>query len=183
MSRTKRNRKMDIPPAMVGYKPFGIPFSKLGSVDLLFEEYESIRLADYLNLNQEEAAVKMGISRPTFTRIYDKARKTIAQALTEGKIIYIKGGSVEFEKEWFRCNECDETFDNESEVEPNSCNSCNSDNITNVSDVYSHQKHDDKKYCFCLDCDIKVEHIKGTPCRNIMCPKCKKPMSGTATNN
>ena len=185
MSRTKRNRKMDLPPPMIGYKPFGIPFTKLGYIDLLFEEYEAIRLADYLDLNQEAAAVRMGISRPTFTRIYDKARKTIAKALTEGKIIYIKGGSVKFEKEWFRCNECDETFDKEDIAEPESCNSCNSDDITSLAEnqTNTQHKHEDKKYCYCLNCDIKVDHIKGTPCRNIICPKCKKPMTGTARNN
>ena len=59
---------------MEGYKPFGIPRRELDSVTLLFEEYEAIKLADYENLTQEEAALKMNISRPTFTRLYDKAR-------------------------------------------------------------------------------------------------------------
>ena len=44
---------------MEGFKPFGIPMRELGSVDLLFEEFEALRLADYENLTQEEAAVKM----------------------------------------------------------------------------------------------------------------------------
>ena len=66
-----------MPPPMEGFKPFGIPMRELEPVVLLYEEYESIRLADYENLTQEEAAIKMGISRPTFIRLYEKAQRFI----------------------------------------------------------------------------------------------------------
>lgn len=180
MPRPKRNRKMGLPPAMVGFKPFGIPFSKLESVELLFDEYESLRLADYLDLNQEEAAKKMGISRPTFTRIYDKARKTIAKAFAEGKVILIKGGSVEFEEEWFRCNTCDETFNAHNE-EAESCDSCDSDDISKITETnHDHEiKHDSPKVCYCISCGTQVEHKMGQPCRNTHCPKCGGTMTGT----
>ena len=79
---------------------------KISSVVLLYEEYEAIRLADHQHLTQEEAAEKMHVSRPTFTRIYDKARKTMAEALVECKAILIEGGSAEFSEEWFRCGDC-----------------------------------------------------------------------------
>ncbi len=75
-------------PEMEGFKPFGIPLRELSSVTLLYEEYEAIKLCDYLGMKQEEAAVKMGVSRPTLTRIYDKARKTVATAFAEGKAIH-----------------------------------------------------------------------------------------------
>ncbi len=181
MPRTKRNRKMGLPPVMIGYKPFGIPFSELETVDLLFEEYESIRLADYENLNQEEAAKRMEISRPTFTRIYDKARKAIAKAFAEGKVIIIKGGSVEFEKEWFRCNQCDETFGTNNDEEVDNCVSCSSEDIININDTaHSHKEHDhDHKYCYCIFCGNKIEHKKGEPCRELFCPRCGKVLSGT----
>jgi len=94
---------------MEGFKPFGIPMRELGSVDLLFEEFEALRLADYENLTQEEAAVKMHISRPTFTRLYDKARKKIAKAFVEGKAILIRGGTFITENYWYRCDNCHET--------------------------------------------------------------------------
>ena len=38
----------------------------------------------------------MNISRPTFTRLIDQARKKIAQAIIEGKGIEIKGGPVNY---------------------------------------------------------------------------------------
>jgi len=95
-----RNRRISMLPPMEGFKPFGIPMRELESVVLLFEEFEAIRLADYENLTQEEAAAKMNISRPTFTRLYDKARKTISKAFVEGKAILIKGGSYVTDDYW-----------------------------------------------------------------------------------
>ncbi len=99
-----------MPPAMEGFKPFGIPMRELEHVVLLFEEYEAIRLADYVNLTQEEAAQKMEISRPTFTRIYDKARKNVAKAFVEGKAVIIEGGTYTSDDFWYRCNNCHETI-------------------------------------------------------------------------
>jgi predicted DNA-binding protein (UPF0251 family) len=91
---------------MRGFKPFGIPMKVLESLELFLDEYESIRLLDYEGLTQEEAAIKMEVSRPTLTRIYEKARKKIAQAFVEGKMIQIEGGKVEFESDWYRCTKC-----------------------------------------------------------------------------
>lgn len=106
MSRPKQNRKVCAPPKMSGYKPFGIPRTELDSVTLHIDEYEAIRLLDYEGLMQEEAAVLMEVSRPTLTRIYNQARRTVAQAFVEGKMILIEGGNVSFDEEWFRCRRC-----------------------------------------------------------------------------
>lgn len=91
---------------MMGYKPFGIPARNLESLTLLMEEYEAIKLLDYEGLTQEQAAVKMNVSRPTLTRIYEQARRTVAAAFVEGKMILIDGGNVDFGKPWFRCRRC-----------------------------------------------------------------------------
>ena len=106
MPRPKQDRKISIPPLMQGFKPFGIPRRMLSSVSLLYDEYEAIRLLDYEGMNQDQAAVQMNVSRPTLTRIYEKARKTIAQALVEGKMIMIEGGNVQFDRAWYRCRRC-----------------------------------------------------------------------------
>jgi len=106
MPRPKQHRTISTPPIMQGYKPFGIPISALESVKLLFDEYEAIRLLDYLGMNQEQAAEIMNVSRPTLTRIYENARKTIAEAFVMGKMIIIEGGEVSFDKQWFRCKRC-----------------------------------------------------------------------------
>jgi predicted DNA-binding protein (UPF0251 family) len=56
---------------------------------LKVEELESIRLKDYQQLSQEEAAKKMGVSQPTFHRIVSEAHRKIAEAFVEGKAIRI----------------------------------------------------------------------------------------------
>ena len=91
---------------MKGFKPFGIPRKMLDEVTLLYDEYEAIRLVDYEGLHHEKAAEQMNVSRPTLTRIYEKARKTVALALVEGKMINIEGYNVQFDREWFRCRRC-----------------------------------------------------------------------------
>ena len=106
MSRPKQNRKVSNPPLMLGFKPFGIPRKMLKEVTLLYDEYEAIRLVDYEGLHQEQAARQMNVSRPTLTRIYEQARKTLAQALVEGNMVNIEGGNVQFDREWFRCRRC-----------------------------------------------------------------------------
>ena len=136
MPNRVRSRRITMPPRMEGFKPFGIPMRNLESVDLLYEEYESVRLADYENLTQEEAAEKMNISRPTFTRLYDKARKSIAKAFVEGKAIIIHGGTYVTDDYWYRCGDCHETIISDHPV--NHCRECDSDNISQLNDQTSH---------------------------------------------
>ena len=91
MSRPHKARKINNPPKMKGFRPFGMPSCVKASVRLKYEEYESIRLANYEMLSQDDAAQKMNISRPTFTRIYNRALKQIAKSFVEGKAIEMKG--------------------------------------------------------------------------------------------
>lgn len=60
---------------------------------LTVEEYEAVRLLDHLQLNQEEAAVQMGVARTTVQRIYAQARRKLAAFLVEGRPLQIIGGS------------------------------------------------------------------------------------------
>lgn len=131
MPNRRRFRRIKMPPVMEGYKPFGIPMRELESVYLLYEEYEALRLADYENLTHEEAAKKMNISRPTFTRLYDKARKSVAKAFVEGKAIIINGGTYITDEFWYRCEDCHETM---VSMEPAThCQKCDSDNIIQLN--------------------------------------------------
>jgi predicted DNA-binding protein (UPF0251 family) len=52
-------------------------------------EIEAIRLKDQLGLDQNECAIYMNVSRPTFARILTSARTKIADSLINGKGIYI----------------------------------------------------------------------------------------------
>jgi predicted DNA-binding protein (UPF0251 family) len=72
------------------FKPCGIPVHNSEFVTLTKDEIEAIRLADFDDLYQEDAAREMEISRPTFSRILNNARKKIAAALIEGRAIEIE---------------------------------------------------------------------------------------------
>jgi predicted DNA-binding protein (UPF0251 family) len=54
-----------------------------------FAEVEAFRLVDMEAMSQEEAGQKMGISRGTIWRLLQKARRKVAQALSEGRPIHI----------------------------------------------------------------------------------------------
>jgi uncharacterized protein len=106
MARPQKTRKICNPPKMLGFRPFGLQSCMKEAVILKFEEYESIRLVNYEMLPQEEAAKQMNVSRPTFTRIYNRALKQIAKSFVEGKAIEIEGGNYHLEKDWYRCRKC-----------------------------------------------------------------------------
>jgi len=95
MSRPTKCRKVAFIPGIKYFKPAGIPLRFLAEVCLSLEEAESIRLKDIEDLEQEQCAEKMGISRPTFQRVLASARKKIADAMLNGKAIRIDGGNYE----------------------------------------------------------------------------------------
>ena len=94
MPRPKCCRNVCGVPDKNYFKPRGIPISQLEEVVLRLDEYEAIRLADYEQLYQEEAAASMNISRQTFGRIIETAHKKIADVLMNGKALKIEGGEV-----------------------------------------------------------------------------------------
>lgn len=63
--------------------------TELQEVSLEADEIESLRLADLNAYSHEEAAKLMGISRATFGRIVESARKKIADGILNGKAIKI----------------------------------------------------------------------------------------------
>lgn len=133
MTRPKKSRKVCQPPIMKGYKPFGIPMCKIESIQLSIEEHESIRLVNYEMLSQEEAANKMNVSRPTLTRIYNKALKIIAKAFIEGKAILIEGGNYEFENEWYRCQNCHHLIEGNTDKKCKKHSDCNSSELIKLN--------------------------------------------------
>ena len=87
-------RHIDVNPCAVYFKPAGIPVHMLAEVVLTLDELESLRLADLNGLYQEQAAEKMKISRPTFSRVIEQARRKVADALIHGKALRLEGGAV-----------------------------------------------------------------------------------------
>ncbi|MFH8080892.1 MAG: DUF134 domain-containing protein [Candidatus Aenigmatarchaeota archaeon] len=96
MPRPRRFRRICFKPNITYFKPAGSKIREVEEVVLTMDEVEALRLKDFLDLNQEEAAKKMNISQPTFHRIISSARKKVADAIINGKALKIKGGNYAF---------------------------------------------------------------------------------------
>ncbi|MCK5782655.1 MAG: DUF134 domain-containing protein [Flavobacteriales bacterium] len=133
MARPINPRRVFSRPKVKGFIPMGFYSSDLDTIYLTVEEYESIRLKDYMFLSQLESSEHMGISRPTLTRIYDKARKKIAEALCEGKQILIQGGNVIYLEEWYLCSSCGSKFNSMNNKEnPTKCPLCGDTKVEQI---------------------------------------------------
>ena len=90
MARPIKPRRVFFDPKVTYFKPRAVPLSMLEEVGLSIDELEALRLCDFKNLEQTEAARKMKISQSTLQRILTSARQKVAQALIEGKAIKIR---------------------------------------------------------------------------------------------
>jgi predicted DNA-binding protein (UPF0251 family) len=95
MPRPQAPRKIGVDPEITWFKPAGVRMIDLQEVVLTLDELEALRLADLEGLYQEQAAERMGISRPTLGRILTTAHKKVAEALIRGKAIRLEGGAIE----------------------------------------------------------------------------------------
>ncbi|MDZ7626704.1 MAG: DUF134 domain-containing protein [Ignavibacteriaceae bacterium] len=89
MPRPRKHRRICCNPSTNYFKPRGIPVYELEEITLDHDELESLRLADFLAYSHEKAAQEMKISRATFGRIVEIARKKIADGILNGKAIRI----------------------------------------------------------------------------------------------
>lgn len=94
MTRPCCPRRIGFVPGTTYFKPAGVPLRTLAEVVVSLDELEALRLADLEGLYQEEAAGRMQVSRPTFARIVEAARRKVADALIHGKALRLEGGSV-----------------------------------------------------------------------------------------
>ena len=103
MPRPPKCRRVAFMPGVTFFKPAGIPLKVLEEAQLSVEEAEALRLKDLEGMEQEPAAEKMNISRPTFQRILVSARRKVADAILNGKAIRITGGNYETDFRRFCC--------------------------------------------------------------------------------
>lgn len=92
MARPRKWRRVCTLPRTDEFGPADISKRTGESIVMTVEEFETVRLMDYEGLNQEECAGTMGVARSTVQRIYDDARKKIADSLVNCRILKIEGG-------------------------------------------------------------------------------------------
>ncbi len=132
--RPKNNRTVFDPPKFKGYKPFGYYAGENEPVFLLFEEYSALKLCDYELMTQSQASQVMNISRPTFTRLYESARRKIALALAEARPIEVEKGRAYFSNDWYNCRACNIFFTApEMELSSIRCPLCQSKNLEEIT--------------------------------------------------
>ncbi len=185
--RITRLRKVLNPPVIAGFKPYGPETGKPDAepVFLLYEEYEALRLCDYDKYNHFQASELMGVSRPTFSRIYSSSRQKLATCFVEGRQIIIEGGKVYFDSDWYHCKKCKCYFNNpEKEKEIKLCPLCRSRQVSSFdydnSDSETVSTPTDR-YCICPECGIQQAHQPGIPCAHQLCPNCNTLMKRKGT--
>lgn len=103
------------------------------AITITIAEFEAMRLKHFLGLNQKEAAERMGVSQPTFSRILENAHQKNTIALLEGKEIKVYGGKFEHKPSFkgYGCLNCNyEWEDPEAKKDQKvSCVKCNSKNV------------------------------------------------------
>jgi len=85
--RPRLNRSLKGGPSARCYAPQCNSDEQEGVVSLLPEEMAALTLIDFQDLEQEEAATVLGVSRKTVWRDIHEARHKIADALINGKTI------------------------------------------------------------------------------------------------
>ncbi|WP_309493663.1 DUF134 domain-containing protein [Candidatus Hecatella orcuttiae] len=91
--RPIKPRTLEKEPEITRFVPF-IPKEKAENyvkepVTMTYDEFEYLRLVDYMGLMQEEAARRMGVSRGTIWRCLDSVRKKVASMIEEGRELVI----------------------------------------------------------------------------------------------
>lgn len=107
MARPRKWRRVCTLPVVNRFGPIDLSKSIDESIIMTVEEYETIRLMDLEGLNQEQCAEVMGVARSTVQRIYDDARKKLADSLVNGKILKIEGGDYKLCSDFGDKENCD----------------------------------------------------------------------------
>lgn len=104
MARPRKHRRICHIPSVNEYNNGK---SKNGAISITVDEYEAIRLIDYIGLTQQECAKQMQVARSTITAIYDSARYKISSSIVADKSLNVSGGDFEIcENANHCCGQC-----------------------------------------------------------------------------
>ncbi len=93
--RPQKTRWIKCLPGERCFRPKCKKPGELEGVCLTIDEFEAIRLNDLEDMTHAQAARRMNVSRPTFTRILMSAHRKVADGLVNVKAIRIEGGCCE----------------------------------------------------------------------------------------
>jgi len=195
MPRPRRFSRIWGRPRVCRFTPDTPGEDKVETLKITMEEFESLRLKDYQEIQQKKAAEIMDISQPTFHRTLNSARKKISRALVEGKIIQIKGGDYFMDKKGYQCKNCGFQWQSASK-EYDKCPDCDSENIEPLVVTDSQGTAQPglgrrraaggrgigagpPRVCKCPECGYESPKTPGVPCRDTKCPKCGIPLCGS----
>ena len=140
MPRPQYNRIVNEPPLYSHFKPIGLREQDSKQIALTLDEFEAFRLADQLGYTHAMAADEMEISRSTFSRLIEKARKKIADFIILGRALTIGGGAVHFRVNIIQCRNCGHMFKVQFEHDISECPECHSQKIINLAGSFGHGK-------------------------------------------
>jgi uncharacterized protein len=89
--RPKKYRIVRLDPGTTQFSPRGKP-GRPNTVELEMDEFEALRLADFMGIAQKDACASMRVSQQTFSRILRQGRKKLITAIITGSSIHIQGG-------------------------------------------------------------------------------------------
>ena len=138
MARPQNNRIVNNPPLFNEFKPVGVAGRNLNKIYISIDEYEAIRLADNEGLSHLDASAEMNVSRSTFSRLIESARKKIAEFIITGKLLSIEGGNIHFTNNIIKCIDCEHMFNIKINEHLTECPECKSTKLINVAGNYGH---------------------------------------------
>lgn len=157
MPRPRLRRRICWRSSMTHLAPVGPGIFQLEEIKLTNDELEAIRLKDYQGLDQEKASKEMEISQPTFHRLILSARKKLADALVNNKMIKIEGGDFKMVKPIGR------GFGRGRGLGQGRGIGLRRGRALGVGPGGS---------CICPKCGHKEKKVIGKPCTEIKCKKC-----------
>jgi len=140
MPRPKNERIVVNPPLFTKFKPIGVRPDLLKETKLTLDEYEALRLADLEGFSHADAAGEMEISRSTFSRLVERARKKAATFIIQGTFLTIEGGNIHFRSNIIKCVDCGHMFNTNISHEIKKCPKCHSENLLNLAGGFGHGK-------------------------------------------
>jgi predicted DNA-binding protein (UPF0251 family) len=101
------------------------------AVRLGLDEWEALRLKDYMGLEQNDCARYMNLTQSTFQRILTAARLKLARVVVEGKPLSIEGGNYEVTNRWL-CSKCGYELEHYGEPDEKNITRCPSCGLEGV---------------------------------------------------